>query len=91
MDTKITATIVDDEHGNRENLLQMIGTHCPQIHITAICSSVIEAQAVLAETKPDILFLDIRLGDDTGFSILDTYGNRGNPTHGRRGVLLAPA
>ncbi|MEI3118838.1 MAG: hypothetical protein V8T12_08835 [Parabacteroides johnsonii] len=39
MDTKITAAIVDDEQGNRENLLRMIGKHCPQIKISAICSS----------------------------------------------------
>ena len=65
MNTKITATIVDDEQGNRENLLRMIGPYCPQISISAICSSVTEA-------KPDILFLDIRLGDDTGFSLLES-------------------
>lgn len=70
MDTKITAAIVDDEQGNRENLLRMIGKHCPQIKISAICSSVTEARTVLPEVKPDILFLDIRLGDDTGFSLL---------------------
>jgi len=70
MDTKITAAIVDDEQGNRENLLRMIGNYCPQIRISAICSSVIEARTVLPEAKPDILFLDIRLGDDTGFSLL---------------------
>lgn len=72
MDTKITAAIVDDEQANRENLLRMIGTHCPHIRVTAICSSVMEAQAVLSETKPDILFLDIRLGNYTGFSILES-------------------
>ena len=70
MDTKITAAIVDDEQGNRDNLLRMIGKHCPQIKISAICSSVTEARTVLPEAKPDILFLDIRLGDDTGFSLL---------------------
>lgn len=70
MDTKITAAIVDDEQGNRENLLRMIGNYCPQIRISAICSSVTEARTVLPEAKPDILFLDIQLGDDTGFSLL---------------------
>ena len=74
MDTKITAAIVDDEQGNRENLLRMIGNHCPQIRISAICSSVTEARTVLPEAKPDILFLDIRLGDDTGFvTAYDSY------------------
>ena len=44
MDTKITAAIVDDEQGNRENLLRMIGNYCPQIRISAICSSVSESR-----------------------------------------------
>ena len=56
METKITAAIVDDEQGNRENLLRMLGTYCPQIKISAICSSVTEARTVLPEAKPDIPF-----------------------------------
>ena len=72
METKITAAIVDDEQGNRENLLRMLGTYCPQIKISVICSSVTEACTVLPEVKPDILFLDIRLGDDTGFFLLES-------------------
>lgn len=72
MDTKITAAIVDDEQGNRENLLRMLNEHCPQIKILAICSSVTEARTVLAEITPDILFLDICLGSDTGFSLLES-------------------
>lgn len=71
MEAKITAAIIDDEQGNRENLLRMIGTYYPQIRISSICSSVTEALAVLPEAKPDILFLDIRLGDDTGFTLLE--------------------
>lgn len=72
MDTKLTAAIVEDEQANRENLLRMLGTCCPQIKIVAICSSVAEARILLPETKPDILFLDIRLGGDTGFSLLES-------------------
>lgn len=72
MDTKITAVIVDDEQGNRENLFHMLEDYCPQIKISAICSSVTEARTVLTETKTDILFLDICLGDKTGFSLLES-------------------
>lgn len=72
METKITAAIVDDEQGNRENLLRMLRQGCPHIRISGICSSVAEARIVLAETRPDILFLDICLGNDTGFSLLES-------------------
>ena len=33
METKITAANVDDEQGNREKLLRMIGTYSQQINI----------------------------------------------------------
>ncbi|WP_455640929.1 LytR/AlgR family response regulator transcription factor [Parabacteroides sp.] len=72
MEKKITAAIVDDEQGNRENLLRMISGYCPQVEVTAVCSSVAEARQALSNTQPDILFLDIRLGDDTSFSLLES-------------------
>lgn len=72
MDTKITAILVDDEQGNRENLLRMIRQYCPQIEVQAVCCSVAEAQISLSKTQPDILFLDIRLGSDTGFTLLES-------------------
>lgn len=72
MDTKITAVLVDDEQGNRENLLRMLENNCPQIKIAGICGSVSEARTVLKTIQPDILFLDICLGSDTGFSLLQS-------------------
>ena len=57
METKITAAIVDDEQGNRENLLHMRRyLLSANRKISAICSSVTEARTVLPEAKPDILF-----------------------------------
>ena len=75
MDTKITAVLVDDEQGNRENLLRMLESYCPQIRISGICSSVLEARTVLAAAQPDILFLDICLGNDTGFNLLESLSD----------------
>lgn len=72
MDTKITTILVDDEQGNRENLLRMIRQYCPQIEVLAVCCSVAETQIALSKTQPDILFLDIRLGSDTGFTLLES-------------------
>lgn len=72
---RITAVIVEDEQGNRENLLRMIKEYCPQIQISAMCGSVVEAQTILSNTRPDILFLDICLGQDTGFSLLESLSD----------------
>lgn len=72
---RITAVIVEDEQGNRENLLRMIKEYCPQIQISAMCGSIEEAQTILSDTRPDILFLDICLGQDTGFSLLESLSD----------------
>ena len=50
----------------------MLENNCPQIKIAGICGSVSEARTVLKTIQPDILFLDICLGSDTGFSLLQS-------------------
>lgn len=73
METKITAAIVDDEQGNRENLLRMLGTYCPQIKISAICSSVTGSPVPSCPKLNRISFFWISgWADDTGFSLLES-------------------
>ncbi len=62
--------IIDDEKNVRivlKNLLQLLFTNC---EIVAEAGSVKEAVKLLAQTKPDIVLLDIKLEDGTGFSLL---------------------
>lgn len=72
---RISALIVDDEPGNRENVRRMMEKHCPQTHLLGECSSVQEAQIAISELKPDLILLDICLGDKTGFNLLEDMGN----------------
>jgi two-component system LytT family response regulator len=64
------ALIVDDEKKAREALLQIIKIYCPEITKTEEADSVKTAVNILGKNTPDILFLDIRLGDGNGFDIL---------------------
>ena len=49
--------------------------HCPQIEIVGKAQSIVEAAKILSTKTPDIIFLDIMLGDGTGFDLLEIFPN----------------
>lgn len=66
-----TAILVDDMPQALEMLQSDISNQHPSIQIIGTASSVVEAAKLLRKQQPDILFLDIMLGDGTGFDILE--------------------
>lgn len=66
----ILSFIVDDESHNIENLTHLLQTHCPNIKVVGSAISIKEALTGIRTTKPDLLFLDIRLNNETGFDLL---------------------
>ncbi|NDV59380.1 LytTR family DNA-binding domain-containing protein [Bacteroides sp. 519] len=72
---KISVLIVDDEFGNRENVRRMMEKFFPHLILLPDCASVQEAQEVIGQQSPDIILLDICLGDKTGFNLLESLGN----------------
>lgn len=69
----LTAIIVEDLKDAMQLLKSDIETHHPDIKIIATAQSVVEAAKALRNTEPDILFLDIMLGDGTGFDVLEIF------------------
>ena len=69
MNTRVI--IIEDEQHNRENLIQMIAGHCPDVEILAVCSTAREGRESIAATSPDLIFLDIEMPDENGFSVLE--------------------
>lgn len=69
----LTAIIVEDMPDALALLTKDIETQHPEIEIVATAQSVVEAAKVLRKNQPDILFLDIMLGDGTGFDILEIF------------------
>jgi two-component system, LytTR family, response regulator len=67
---KLTAVIVDDERRNRELLNQLLATHCENVQVLALCETVDLAIEVINTRRPDIVFLDVQMGNDFGFDIL---------------------
>lgn len=70
MRNKIQACIVDDEEDGRDYIALLMENEFPEINIEFQASSVEEAYIYLIKSSPDILFLDVQLGDGTTFDLL---------------------
>lgn len=66
----IRSFIVDDEAHNIENLTYLLQKHCSDIEIVGHALSIKEAIIDIQVQQPDLLFLDIRLNNETGFDLL---------------------
>lgn len=67
----IKAFIVEDMPDAEAMLRQDLASHCPEVNILGSADSVITAAKWLKNNEVDILFLDIMLGDGTGFDLLE--------------------
>jgi two-component system, LytTR family, response regulator len=63
--------IVDDEITARAALIAELAQYCPELHIVAECSGMHAAVETINKLKPELVFLDIQLGDGTGFGVLE--------------------
>jgi two-component system, LytTR family, response regulator len=63
--------IIDDEENIRILLRGILDSHCPDVEVVAESGSVAEAFDAINRHKPDLVLLDIRLGDGTGFGLLE--------------------
>ncbi len=64
------ALIVDDEQSNIENLSALIRKYCPYVTLAGSANRVELALEMVALHQPDLLFLDIHLGEQSGFDLL---------------------
>ena len=69
-----TAVIIDDEERARKALSSLLARELPDVRLLGMADSVDAGLTLLRETKPVILFLDIEIGDRTGFDLLEELG-----------------
>ena len=62
--------IVDDEELARGYLCELLRKH-PEIEVVADCANGFEAVKAVAETRPDLLFLDVQMPKLDGFEVLE--------------------
>ncbi|MCF8461778.1 MAG: LytTR family DNA-binding domain-containing protein [Flavobacteriales bacterium] len=64
------ALIIDDEQNVREALRGLLRLWSPETEVLGEASNVSEALERINSLKPDLIFLDVEMGDGTGFDLL---------------------
>lgn len=65
------ALIIDDERLARKELMKLLEEH-PSIEIVGEAQNADEAEQLITEKNPDLLFLDIQMPGRTGFQLLES-------------------
>ncbi|CAL2105197.1 Response regulator transcription factor [Tenacibaculum sp. 190524A02b] len=66
-----TAVLVDDEQDNIENLEMLLNEFCSNVSIQGTATSFNNAKELIVSSEPDILFLDIQMGNQQVFELLE--------------------
>lgn len=61
---------MDDEEKSRKDLKMLLELYCNDVSVTGEASSIEEATVRLQSETPNLLFLDIEMGDGSGFQLL---------------------
>lgn len=70
------AIIIDDEQANVENLQYLLKQHCPDVNVVASSNELEDAVYRINLHRPNLLFLDIQMGKNTGFDLLNLLSER---------------
>lgn len=72
----ITALLIDDDSNLRNGMKGMLARYAPDIIIVGEADSVQTGVLAIESYKPNVIFLDIQLGDGTGFDILEQLSKK---------------
>jgi two-component system LytT family response regulator len=67
----LRAIIIDDESHTRHTIRKLLTDNCPTIDIVAEANSVTSGVEAIKNYNPDLVFLDIKMDDGTGFDLLE--------------------
>lgn len=70
------AVSIDDELENTKVLTYLVEKYCPHIQMLGQADSVESGTQLIDSLKPDIVFLDIQLGEELSFDILDQISHK---------------
>jgi two-component system LytT family response regulator len=71
----IAAIIIDDEEHNRNVLHTLLKKHCPLINVVAEAIDVDDAFEKINQLNPQLIFLDIKMPNKSGFDLLRLFDN----------------
>src|ERR1035437_11114958 len=78
MEYTFKAALVDDEELARRYLRELLASH-PEIVVAAECANGFEAVKAIAETSPDLLFLDAQMPKLDGLEVLELIASSQAP------------
>jgi len=67
--------IIDDEAHVRVTLKRFLKRYCPEVQLVAEAESVISGLKAITKYHPDLILLDIKMDDGTGFDLLEAVDN----------------
>ncbi len=73
----ITAILIDDDDNLRVGMKTLLMRYAPEIHIIGEANSVKTGTGLLLQHQPQVVFLDIHLGDGSGFDLLEEVNRLG--------------
>lgn len=73
----ITALLIDDDSNLRNGMKSLLSRYAPEINIIGEADSVETGTTLLLQNPPQVVFLDIHLGDGSGFDLLEEVNKRG--------------
>lgn len=65
--------IIDDEQHIRESLTYLLGNVCPQVKLVGEADGVATGIRAIREKLPELVLLDIKMNDGTGFDLLNHF------------------
>ena len=67
----IRTVIIDDETKARETINDMLNIYCSELEVIGQAHDVLSGIQLIKKLKPDLVFLDIKMPDGTGFDLLN--------------------
>lgn len=71
----ISAVIIDDEAHAIQSMAGLLSLYCPLVDVVGQASSVQQGIKVIRRSRPDLVFLDIHIGEENGFQLLEQLQN----------------
>ncbi len=75
----LRAVLVEDNPSEMTLLKAYLATYCPQVEVVGETGNSQEALTLIMDEQPDLLLLDIELGDATSYDLLDQLQARDFP------------
>lgn len=69
----IKAVVIDDDPSVFKLVKRTVEHHCPYVSVLASASGVAEGMNVIDLNRPDLVFLDVMMGDGSGFDLMEHY------------------